>query len=94
MATSESSGDPWSRYMLAFLNSVRGNTNVANQIYAPLQQMAPNLMAFPSAAPPPGASGQPGANWIKTVGETADMLTKVFGTTSGPLMLTSRLYFP
>jgi len=67
---------------------------VANQFYAPLQQMAPNLMAFPSAPPPPGASGQPGANWIKTVGETADMLTKVFGTTSGPLMLTSRLYFP
>jgi len=75
--------DPWTQYMLAFLYSLRGKTSVANQIYAPLQQMAPNLPPIPSVSPPTGGSTQAGTNWTKTVGDIAEMLTKVFGAIGG-----------
>lgn len=75
--------EPWSQYMLAFLNSARGNTTAANQYYYPLQQKALNLPQMPPITQPPGSSPQGETNWIKTIGDVADMLTKVFGAIGG-----------
>jgi tetratricopeptide (TPR) repeat protein len=75
--------EPWSQYMLAFLNSARGNTAAASHYYYSLQQKAPNLPQMPPITQPPNSSPQGETNWIKTTGEVADMLTKVFGAIGG-----------
>jgi tetratricopeptide (TPR) repeat protein len=69
--------EPWSQYMLAFLNSARGNSAVANQYYYSLQKQVPNLPH------PPSVSSKGETNWIKTTSDIADMLTKVFGAIGG-----------
>jgi tetratricopeptide (TPR) repeat protein len=40
--------DPWAQYMLALLNSAGGNMAAANQYYAAVRQMAPNLPQMPA----------------------------------------------
>jgi tetratricopeptide (TPR) repeat protein len=78
VALQMSPSEPWSQYMLAVLNSARGNMAAANYYYAAVQQVAPNIPRMP-VIPPSATPGQ-GTDWINTVNNAFTLLNNAFKT--------------
>jgi tetratricopeptide (TPR) repeat protein len=70
--------EPSSQYMLAVLNSARGNMAAANYYYVAVQQVAPNIPPMP-VFPHVKTPGQ-GTDWMNTVNNACTMLNNVFKT--------------